>query len=153
MKNKFIAILLAVAATFTFSQAAFAQHNGHNGGGHNGGYHNNGPVYHGPSRGYDHGNRGWDNRGWNNRGYDYRGWNNYRGYDRGYRGFSGRDFAWGLGLGYLLNAPRYYSAPRYYYYDAPVRTAPVVQYYVDQYGREYYLDYDGYAVFTGRTIR
>jgi|GEM_PF-1154139 len=147
MKNKFIAILLAVAATFTFSQAAFAQHYGHNGG-----YHNNGPV-----RGYDHGNRGWDNRGWNNRGWDNRGWNNrgwdYRGYDRGYRGFSGRDFAWGFGLGYLLNAPRYYSAPRYYYYDAPVRTAPVVQYYVDQYGREYYLDYDGYAVFTGRTIR
>ena len=65
----------------------------------------------------------------------------------------GHGFAWGLGLGYLLNAPRYYSAPRYYYYDAPVRTAPVVQYYVDQYGREYYLDYDGYAVFTGRTIR
>jgi len=146
MKTKFIAFLIAVAATFTFSPAAFAQHHG---GGHNGGWHNNGPVYHGPARGYDHGYRGNDwNRGnnWNRGGYRY---------DYGYRynrGWSGRDFAFGFGLGYLFSAPRYYTpAPRYY--DAPVYSAPAVQMYVDQYGREYYLDYNGYAVFTGRVIR
>ncbi|MBS1994273.1 MAG: hypothetical protein JSS83_27365 [Cyanobacteria bacterium SZAS LIN-3] len=147
MKNKFIAFLLAVTATLSISTAAFAQGHGYRGGhdGFRGGQVYHGPVYHdnrGWDRGYDH--RGWD-RGWD-RGYDHRGW------DRG-RGNWGRDFGLGFGLGYLL-APRYYGPSYYYtprYYAAPpVYVAPAPQLYIDQYGREYYLDINGYAVFTGR---
>jgi hypothetical protein len=160
MKNKFFALLLTVVAAFSFTSAANAQSHGHGGfvggnrggqvytgghgyvgGGHVGGYDHG---YRGYERGYDHGySRGYD------RGYDYRGYDRgYRGYDRGYRGYNYgygyRGFAYGFGLGYLL-------APRYY--EAPVYVAPAPELYVDQYGREYYLDADGYAVFTGRVIR